>query len=162
MEVTYYLVPIFVGLAIIFCFKHNAYEAFVEGAKDGIEVALKLFPYLLAMIFATKLLNESMILLYLFKETNLPYLFFVEGMFRPLSNNASLAILMEIYAVYGVDSKMSLAASVLQGASETSFYVISIYFGAIGSKKYKYSLVLAMLADCLIFVLCLFLYFFIL
>ncbi len=159
MAITYYLVPIFVALAIVFCLRHNAYEAFVEGAKEGIEVALKIFPYLLAMIFATKLLNESMLLLYLFKNSNLPYLFFVEGIFRPLSNNASLAILMEIYAIYGVDNKLSLAASILQGASETSFYVITIYFGAIGSKKYKYSLIMAIISDLLIFVLCLFLYF---
>lgn len=162
MAITYYIVPIFVALAIIFCLKHNAYESFVAGAKEGIEVALKLFPYLLAMIFATKLLNESMILIYLFKETNLPYLFFVEGIFRPLSNNASLAILMEIYAIYGVDSKLGLAASILQGASETSFYVITIYFGAIASKKYKYSLIMAILSDLLIFALSFLLYFFIL
>jgi spore maturation protein B len=78
-----------------------------------------------------------------------------------MSNNASLSILVEIFSIHGVDSKMGIAASVLQGATETSFYVITIYYGAIGIKKYPRSLMMALLSNFIIFCFSLLLYYFI-
>ena len=68
MEFTYYIIPLFLSILLIIGIKKNSYESFIEGAKRGVEIALDAFPYLLAMIFATKLLNSSMILVYLLKN----------------------------------------------------------------------------------------------
>ena len=162
MEFTYYIIPLFLSILLIIGIKKNSYESFIEGARRGVEIALDAFPYLLAMIFATKLLNTSMIFIYLLKNYDIPHLLFTQGLFRPMSNNASLSILIEIFNTYGVDSKMGIAASILQGATETSFYVITIYYGTVGIKKYPYSLVMAIISDVLIFAFSLLLYYFIL
>lgn len=162
MYLTYYIIPVFLSILLIIGIKKNSYESFIIGAKRGVEIALDAFPYLLAMIFATKLLNGSMIFMHLLKNFDIPHLLFMEGIFRPMSNNASLSVLIEIFTTYGVDSKLGIAASVLQGATETSFYVITIYYGTVGIKKYPYSLVMAIISDILIFSLSLILYYFIL
>ena len=67
MYITYYIIPIFLSILLIMGIKKNSYESFIDGAKRGVEIALDAFPYLLAMIFATKLLNSSMIFIYLLK-----------------------------------------------------------------------------------------------
>ena len=162
MHLTYYIIPVFLSILLIIGIKKNSYESFIDGAKRGVEIALDAFPYLLAMIFATKLLSSSMIFIYILKNYDIPHLLFLEGIFRPMSNNASLSVLMEIFATNGVDSKLGIAASVLQGATETSFYVITIYYGTVGIKKYPYSLVMAIISDILIFIFSLILYYFIL
>lgn len=162
MYLTYYILPVFLSIILVIGIKKNSYESFIDGAKRGVEIALDAFPYLLAMIFATKLLNSSMIFLYLLKNFDIPYLLFLEGIFRPMSNNASLSVLIEIFNTYGVDSKIGIVGSVLQGATETSFYVITIYYGAVGIKKYPYSLIMAIISDIIIFIFALLLYYFIL
>ena len=161
MYLTYYIIPVFLSILLIIGIKKNSYESFINGAKRGVEIALEAFPYLLAMIFATKLLNSSMIFMTILKNYDIPHLLFLEGIFRPMSNNASLSILIEIFSTYGVDSKMGIAASVLQGATETSFYVVTIYYGTVGIKKYPYSLVMAIISDVIIFCFSLLLFYFV-
>ena len=139
MYLTYYIIPVFLSILLIVGIKKNSYESFINGCKRGVEIALDAFPYLLAMIFATKLLNSSMIFMTILKNYDIPHLLFLEGIFRPMSNNASLSILIQIFNEFGIDSKMGIAASVLQGATETSFYVITIYYGTVGIRKYPYS-----------------------
>ena len=160
MIFAYYILPIFLSIILVIGIKKNSFESFIKGSKKGIEIALDTFPYLLAMILATKLLTSSMILVYLLKKFDLPHLFFLEGFFRPLSSNASLSILIEIFEIYGVDSNFGIAASVLQGATETSFYIIAVYYGAIGIKKYRYSLLMGLIANLIIFLLSLSLFYF--
>ena len=162
MYLTYYIIPFFLSILLIMGIKKNSYESFIQGAKRGVEIALDAFPYLLAMIFATKLLNSSMIFMTILKNYNIPHLLFLEGIFRPMSNNASLSILIQIINEFGVDSKMAITASVLQGATETSFYVITIYYGTVGIKKYPYSLLMAIISDVIIFSLALVMYYLIL
>ena len=162
MYLTYYIIPVFLSILLIMGIKKNSYESFIQGAKRGVEIALDAFPYLLAMIFATKLLNSSMIFMTILKNYDIPHLLILEGIFRPMSNNASLSILIQIFNDFGIDSKMGIAASVLQGATETSFYVITIYYGTVGIKKYPYSLIMAIISDILIFIFSLILFYFIL
>ena len=162
MYLTYYISPVFLSILLIVGIKKNSYESFINGCKRGVEIALDAFPYLLAMIFATKLLNSSMIFMTILKNYDIPHLLFLEGFFRPMSNNASLSILIQIFNDFGIDSKMGIAASVLQGATETSFYVITIYYGTVGIKKYPYSLIMAIISDILIFIFSLILFYFIL
>lgn len=162
MHVTYFILPIFLAVILIIGIKKNSYESFIEGAKKGINIALETFPYLLAMILVTKLLNGSMILIYLFKKVDIPNLLLLEGIFRPLSSSSSLSVLIDIFNQYGVDSKLGITASVLQGATDTSLYVITVYYGAIGVKKYPYSLFMAFISDILIFTFSLVLFYIIL
>jgi spore maturation protein B len=161
MHLTYFIIPLFLTLILILGIKKNSYNSFILGCKKGIEISLDIFPYLLASVFATKLLEFSMILIYLFKNFDLPYLLIVEGLFRPLSNNASITILIDIFNIYGVDSKEGIVGSILQGATETSFYVVTVYYGAIGVKKYSYSLLMAILSDLLIFIFVILIYYFV-
>ena len=160
MIFTYYIIPIFLSLVLIVGIKKHSYESFIKGAKIGIEIALDTFPYLLAMILATKLLSGSMLLIYLLKNFDIPHLLFLEGFFRPLSSNASLSILVEVFNLYGADSNYGVSASILQGATETSFYIIAVYYGAIGIKKYRYSLIMGLIANLIIFALSLTLFYF--
>lgn len=162
MYLTYYILPIFLSITLIIGIKKNSYESFINGAKRGVEIALDAFPYLLAMIFATKLLSSSMLLMFFLSRFDIPHLLFLEGIFRPMSNNASLSVLIEIFSTYGVDSKIGIVGSVLQGATETSFYVITIYYGTIGIKKYPYSLVMAIISDIIIFLFALILFYYVL
>ena len=162
MYLTYYILPIFLSIILIIGIKKNSYESFINGAKRGVEIALDAFPYLLAMIFATKLLSSSMLLMFFLSRFDIPHLLFLEGIFRPMSNNASLSVLIEIFSTYGVDSKIGIVGSVLQGATETSFYVITIYYGTIGIKKYPYSLVMAIISDIIIFLFALILFYYVL
>lgn len=161
MDIAYYIIPIFLAILMIISIRKNSYNLFIKGAKNGVDSVLTLFPYLLAMIFATKLLEASMFLLYIFKNFDFPYLLILEGIFRPLSNNASLSVLIEIFVSYGVDSKVGVVGSILQGATDTSFYIVSIYYGAIGIKKYPYSLIMAIISDIIIFIFTLILFYFI-
>lgn len=161
MILTYYIVPFFLGLIILFGIRKNNYDSFIKGAMDGVKIALESFPYLLAMILATKLLNGSLFLVYLFKHFDIPYLLFLQGAFHPLSYNASLSIMLEIYTSYGVNSRLAVASSVLQASTDTSFYIIGIYYSTLGIKKYKYSLFMAILSDAIVFCLCLVLFYFI-
>ena len=161
MDITYYVIPIFLAFALLLGIRKNSYGLFIKGAKDGIDTVLTIFPYILAMIFATKLLESSMFLMYVFKNFDFPYLLILEGFFRPMSNNASLSVLIEIFAKYGVDSKVGIVGSILQGATETSFYIIAVYYGAIGVKKYPYSIIMAIISDILIFVFSIILFYFV-
>ena len=104
MYLTYYIIPVFLSILLIVGIKKNSYESFINGCKRGVEIALDAFPYLLAMIFATKLLNSSMIFMNILKNYDIPHLLFLEGIFRPMSNNASLSILIQIFNDFGIDS----------------------------------------------------------
>ena len=161
MDVAYYIIPIFLAFAMLLGIRKNSYGLFIKGAKDGIDTVLTIFPYILAMIFATKLLEASMFLMYVFKNFDVPYLLILEGVFRPLSNNASLSVLVEIFIKYGVDSNVGIVGSILQGATETSFYIVAVYYGAVGIKKYPYSLTMAIISDILIFSFSLILFYFV-
>lgn len=149
-----YIIPCFLLLTLLFALFHktNAYESFVRGAREGIDIGIKIFPLLLAMIFATSILNASRILQIILKDVS-SYELIIQGLFRPLSGNASLAMMVDIYNAYGPDSRISLASSILQGSSDTTIYIITLYFGSIGIKKYRYALTAGLLADFIGFLL---------
>ena len=88
MYLTYYVLPVFLAVVLIIGIKKNSYESFIKGASKGVNIALESFPFILSMIFVTKLLNSSLILVAFFKDFDIPHLLFIEGFFRPLSSNA--------------------------------------------------------------------------
>ena len=161
MNLSLLIIPLFIGIIFVVALikKVNAYDSFLTGAKEGMALAFKIFPLLLAMIFATSLLKASGFIQFLLKDFNLflPSEIIMQSLFRPISGNASLAMMMEVYEIYGVDSKEALYSSILQGSSDTTIYVITLYFGSVGIKDYRYALVLGLIADLMGFLTTLFL-----
>lgn len=133
------------------------YETFVEGAKDGFEVAKNLLPYLVAMLCAVGVLRASGALGVLLDgirwlvegfgwDTR-----FVEalptGLVKPFSGSAARAMLIETMQTHGVDSFPALVAATMQGSTETTFYVLAVYFGSVGLQRARHAVGCALLAD---------------
>jgi len=135
----------------------KVYEAFVEGAKEGFDVAKGLLPYLVAMLVAVGVLRASGALelaldgirhavSWLGLDTR-----FVEGLptalVKPFSGSAARAMLIETMQVHGVDSFPALVAATIQGSTETTFYVLAVYFGAVGIQRVRHAVGCALLAE---------------
>lgn len=132
--------------------KVDIYSSFIKGAKDGINCAIRIFPYTVSMVFAVNLFLHSGILDLAFsKLTNLfphlPVSIFPMALLRPISGAASEVIMTDIYALFGPDSFAGRLASVMQGSTDTTLYVITLYFGSIGIKKIRYALKAGLFAD---------------
>lgn len=159
------IIPIFILLVFFIAFfkKINAYESFIKGASFGLEVLVKILPVLMAMIFTTEVIKASGIIEFIFNDFQffLPSEIIMQGLFRPLSGNASLGVMVDIYEKFGVDSREALYSSILQGSSDTTIYVMTVYFGSVGVKKYRYALLLGIISDILCFFITIMLLYFI-
>lgn len=148
-----------IGSVILFSLKNkiNCYETFVSGAKDGIGVAIKILPFLLAMLVSIGAFRESGILDLLVKGfKNLCILIGFDGSFadalptafiKPLSGSGARAMMIETMQNFGADSFAAFCASVIQGSTETTFYVLTVYFGAVSISKTRYALKYALWSD---------------
>ena len=138
-----YILPIL----ILFIFgsgilkRQNIYNDFMEGALDGIKILIDIIPGILAIIFGIHIFVESGILNELGNEI-LPMMFL-----RPISGNASLGMLSHIFSKYGVDSFLGSLGSVVQGSTDTTVYVLALYFGSIHITKTRYALWVGLFAD---------------
>ena len=151
-----YILPVVVMIIVFYGIikKKNIYDSFIKGTKEGIEIGFNIFPALIAIIFSSRILVSSGFIEFLLSLIGplLDFIHFPQEIFpmaiiRPISGNASLILMTEIFSKYGVDSIQGFMASVLQGAADTTLYVISLYFGTIGIKKIKYSLFVGLLTD---------------
>lgn len=149
-----YLLVLFVFIILLIAFikNINAYDAFIEGIKDGLKLFLELYPALVAMMFAIELLKQSGIMQLISSGLSQLFVFIPSAiwpmiLFRPLSGNATLAILVDIIQSYGIDSFEATMASMIEGASDTTFYVITLYFSSVGVKKIKNALSSGLIAD---------------
>lgn len=122
--------------------KVKIYECFIEGVKEGIQVCLRIFPYLLAMLAAVGIFRESGALdgfIELFKPVvnliGLPAEVIPLAFIKPLSGSGAVGIFTETLHKYGADSFIGRVASILMGSTETIFYTISVYYGAAQIKK---------------------------
>ena len=150
------IIPLLVLIIVLYGLykKVDIYNVFVEGSKESFEIIYSMFPCLLAMIFGINIFLESGFLNYLSNFIS-PILDFLKIPFdllpmilmRPISGNSALVILGSIFEKFGPDSFIGLLASVLQGSTDTTFYVLTLYFGSIGIKKIKYSLFAGLMAD---------------
>jgi len=130
------------------------YEEFVEGAKDGFKVSVSIIPYLVALIVGISMFKASGAL-DIITRLFTPILdkFSVSGdiipiMFtRSLSGSATLGLFSELAASHGADAFVTKMAAVMVGSSETTFYVLAVYFGAVGIKKFRYALLTGIIAD---------------
>ncbi len=130
----------------------NAYQSFVNGVKEGLELFISVYPAMLAMLFMVAVLDKSGLMMNIsqfFQRCfpSIPSSIWPMAFFRPISGNASLAILHSIFANEGVDSLAGFIGSILQGATDTTFYVIALYFGSVGIRKIGNSLLIGVLAD---------------
>ena len=150
------IIPLMVLIIIVYGLLKNVniYDEFIVGAKESFEMVLTMFPCLLAMIFGVNLFLESGVLNVLFKTLEpifnalkVPFEVFPMMMMRPISGSSSLAILNNILQNYGPDNFIGRLASVVQGSTDTTFYIITLYFGSIGIKNIRYSLVAGLFAD---------------
>jgi len=133
------------------------YEAFVEGAKQGFDIAKDLLPYLVAMLCAIGVLRASGALdvaldgiRWLVQSLNLDTRFvdaLPTALVKPFSGSAARAMLIETMQHHGVDSFPALVAATIQGSTETTFYVLAVYFGAVGIKRARHAVGCALIAD---------------
>ncbi|WP_110927563.1 spore maturation protein [Bacillus massiliglaciei] len=134
--------------------KIPTYETFVEGGKEGIGMAFSIIPYLLGMLVAISIFRASGALDY-FVGFLKPFLNLIHmpsevlplAVIRPISGNAALGMTSDLIASYGPDSFIGRLAATIQGSTDTTFYVLTVYFGAVGIKKMGDALKVGLLAD---------------
>lgn len=150
------IIPLLVLYIIIYGFvkKVNIYDEFLSGAGESFSMVLKLFPCLLAMILGINIFLKSGILDFFlnlvepfFSYIKVPIETLPMMVMRPISGSSSLAILNNIYEVFSPDSFIGRLGSVIQGSTDTTFYVITLYFGSVGIKKIRYALWAGLFAD---------------
>ena len=136
--------------------KVNVYDVFVEGAKESFDIFVSLFPPMLGMIFSVNIFIKSNCLSYLlsflsplFKLLRVPLDIIPMAIMRPISGSSALAILNNILQTNGPDSLVGRIASVMQGSTDTTLYVLTLYFGSVGIKKVKHSLWVGLITDLL-------------
>jgi spore maturation protein SpmA len=137
--------------------KINIFEAFIDGAKGGFEIAVKIIPYLVAMLVAISVLRTSGAFDYLIQ--GIQYLFSSMGMrtdfvtalptamMKPLSGAGARGMMIDTMTKYGADSFAGRLSAIFQGTSDTTFYVIAVYFGSVAVKNTRYSIPAMLLAD---------------
>ena len=134
--------------------KVKVYEVFVEGAKEGFGVAIRIIPYLVAMLAAIGIFRASgaldLLIAVLTPATNLigmPPETLPMALMRPLSGSGSLGIMSELMKVHGPDSLIGIMASTMYGSSETTFYVLAVYFGSVSVKSTRHAVPTGLIAD---------------
>ena len=151
-----YIIPGVVIFILIYGFinKVDIYDEFIYGVNEGLELCLKIFPVMFAMMICINVILKSNIindisngLLFILKFLNYPKELVPLAIMRPISGSSSLIVMDNILRVNGPDSFVGRVASVLQGSTDTTIYIISLYFSSVGIKKIKYSLIVGLLAD---------------
>lgn len=135
----------------------NVYEAFIIGAKQGFGVAVRIIPYLVGMLVAIGVFRASGMLdglLWLIEKLVVSMGMDAEfvkalptALMKPLSGSGARAMMLETMATYGVDSFPALVSATIQGSTETTFYVLAVYFGSVGIKKVRHAIVCGLFAD---------------
>jgi spore maturation protein B len=134
--------------------KVKVYPVFVEGAKEGFQVAVRVIPPLVAVVVALGMLRASgamdglaALLAPLTSRIGIPASVLPMVLVRPLSGGAALGVVADVLRSEGSDSYAGRLASVMAGSTETTFYVLAVYFGAVGVSRYRQALPAALLAD---------------
>ncbi|NOZ47446.1 MAG: spore maturation protein [Chlorobi bacterium] len=148
---------IIIFISIAFFKKVNVYDAFIEGAKDGFVIAIKIIPYLVAILVAIGVFRTSGAMDYLVNGiADFFKLFgintdFVDALptafMKPLSGSGARGMMIETMKTYGVDSFAGRLACTVQGATDTTFYIIAVYFGSVGIRKTRHAVTAGLIAD---------------
>lgn len=150
------MIPLMVIVVIGYGFykKTDIYDVFIDGAKESFDMIFTMFPCLLGMIFGINIFLKSGVLDLIFQFLN-PFFEFLKipldvlpmALMRPISGNSALAILNNIFEASGPDSFVGRMASIIQGSTDTTFYILTLYFGSVGIKKIKHALFAGLAAD---------------
>ncbi len=134
--------------------KVPVYESFVEGAKDGFGTAIKIIPHLVGMLVAVSIFRQSgaleMITSFLrpvLEVLQVPGDILPLALLRPITGAGALAVTTDIIGTHGPDSFLGRLASTMQGSTDTTLYVLTVYFGAVGIRNSLYALKVGLLAD---------------
>lgn len=137
--------------------KVNVYEAFIEGAKGGIQTSLTIIPYLVGMLVAISVIRNSGVLGFIVGglEWVIAHLGLDTGftpalptaLMKPLSGSGSRALMIDAMKTYGVDSFVGRLACIFQGSADTTFYIVALYFGSVGVRKTRYAISCGLIAD---------------
>jgi spore maturation protein SpmA len=153
---SFWILPLIVGSIVMFGWARGVkvYESLVGGAKEGFQVALRIIPYLVAIMVAVGMLRASggidLIVGWLGPYTErigMPAATLPMAILRPLSGSGAFGVMTEAMAIYGPDSLIGYMVSTFQGSTETTFYVLAVYFGAVGVKRTRHTLPACLLAD---------------
>ena len=148
-----YILPLIVLLIVAYGLytKIDVYDSFIDGSKESFKMCFTIFPNLLAMILSVNILVNSGILSdlinLLFPFVKVPIEVLSLMIMRPISGNATLALLNTIYAKFGVDHFYSLLCSTIQGCADTTLYVLALYYGSVAIKDTRYALKVSLIAD---------------
>ena len=151
-----YIVPtlLFITAVLALHKKENAYDLMLDGAGEGLKMLLSILPPLVILLTAVSMLRASGavqlisgLLAPVFSLFGIPPETALLVLIRPLSGSAALAVGAELMGEYGPDSLIGRTAAIMLGSTETTFYAISVYFGAAGIKKTRYTIPAALFAD---------------
>ena len=155
-KITDYIVPLILLVTCLWGLwkKKDVYPILLSGATDGLKLLLDLIPTLILLLCAVTMLRASgavdllsRLVAPLFHFFGIPPETALLVLIRPISGSAALAVGSELMVEYGVDSTIGRTAAIMLGSTETTFYTISVYFGAAGIKKTRYTIIAALIAD---------------
>jgi len=156
MSVSLWMIPVIILL--ITAYGHfkgvKIYDCFTDGAQNGLKIVFEIIPFLLAMMVAINIFKTSGamdlfidIFSSVLNKLNVPEPVIPLLFLRPLSGSGSLSYVNRLIQEYGPDSFIGNLASTIQGSTETTFYIVTLYFGAVGIKKYRYAVIVGIIAD---------------
>jgi len=145
----------FIGMGVVK--KINVYEAFIDGAKDGFQTAIKIIPYLIAILVAIGVFRESGAmewlvsgLTWIIQQMGLNTDFspaLPTALMKPLSGSGARGLMVDTMTTYGADSFVGRVVCTIQGAADTTFYILAVYFGSVGIKNTRYAVTCGLIAD---------------
>jgi spore maturation protein B len=154
--VTLWVVPGLILFALLYasCRRVNVFDTFIEGAQEGFHMSVRLIPFLVGMIVAVGLFRVSgameavtAVIIPILNIIGMPAEVLPLAMMRPVSGSSALAITTEIMNTYGPDSLIGRMAATMQGSTDTTLFVLTVYFGAVGIKRTRYALNVGLMAD---------------
>ena len=154
--ISIWAIPVFLLAIPVYgaCKRVKVYESFVEGAKGGFQMAIRIIPYLVAILVAVGMLRGAgaidmlaRLLDPILQKLGFPTEILPLAIMRPLSGSGSMGIVTELIKVHGPDSFIGRLAASAYGSTETTFYVLAVYFGAVGIKKARHAVISGLVAD---------------
>ena len=151
-----FIIPLIILLILVHGYLKGVkvYDTFIEGARDGLMITFKILPYIAAMLLAVGMLRSSggldfmlYILRPLTNAAGIPEEVVPLIIMKPLSGSGALGVLADILKTSGADSHAGVLASIIMSSTETIFYTITVYFGSVGIKNIRHTLVAALIAD---------------
>ncbi len=158
-----YVIPVILSAVALYGLirKVNIFESFVKGAREGIKTVYVIAPTMIGLLLAVGMVRCSGALDFLtshlapfFERLSYPTELLPMAILRPVSGSGATALLTDIYKNFGADSFLSKCASVMAGSTETTFYAVTMYYGSIGIRKIRHTLLSALLADLTAMVMC--------